>query len=486
MILKFVFEGEIHRCSKLPDNMSGLLDAIRLSFKDTLPPKFKLKYEDPDGDRVILLNDEDYQAMLEMNTGSSPGSVKIYVEAAEEGFSAKSESIQQSSSENVGLKQDPVDAKANQDPLAGINGIEQIEQTSSVIVIRPKKDENSPVQKDLPKEEEKEPVISKEEPVKSQEPEPIKSQEPLPNNASEEPVKLAEKSAESKKEEPILAKDPEVEDEDISKELAFEEMLKRAENMDSSRSLDPQLRRTIEYAALNTIKANLGLISTVIKDSLVESRPAASSASKDIVIDTISYLQFLIPHVEGISPKTIEEINRTLKLLASQVQDINAEKGQKIPEKRPFYPPEEVKNEPINPKPFNRPGFGVTLVREVHQLPAELTTNDFVVYKTICLKNTGLLTWPEGTVLQSVGPIAGQEMKIGSLEPEKEKTTVVVIDTPQKVGRFVSTWRVTFTGENGERKTIGDPIELVLQIKDAGLNKSMVVVPGTAIFYLLI
>lgn len=500
MILKFVYNGEIHRCSKHPDNIPALLEAIAASFKDTLPEKFKLKYEDPDGDKIILLNDEDYKAMLEMGVPGGPTSVKIFIEASEDGFSSQVHPKMQ-------VEDSSVEKDSRNKPL-----LDNIEQAESIIIQKPQiiadqdkklepegsksndfeiKRVSSEIIEELPNEEPKEDV-SKPQEVQSkpeekvQEEVPLKKEEPL----KEEPVKdsqpqqlpIHESKPLPKKKEPefITGGRPDDEEDNSSKELTFDAVLKRAENMSASYPLDPQLKRTIENTALNTIKANLPIISAAVKDSIVETKPEVSSVSKEIVTDTISYLSYLIPNIEGITSKSVEQINETLRLLTAQVEGISSQK--KAPEQwKPFIPQEEEKVQQPVPKPMKKPGYGVALVREINQLPAELTTNDFVVYKTICLKNTGTIAWPENATLQSLGQINGQPVKIGSLEPGEEKTTVLVIDTPRRGGKFLSPWRVVSVAPNGETKNVGDPFELVLNIKEVE-NQSKFKIPG--IFFL--
>ena len=76
--LKICFANEIHKLSKIPTNFEGFLISIRSIFKLELPEYFNLKYEDIDGDRVMLLNDEDYQSFLDTARGLKK-SAKVYI-----------------------------------------------------------------------------------------------------------------------------------------------------------------------------------------------------------------------------------------------------------------------------------------------------------------------------------------------------------------------------------------------------------------------
>ena len=63
--LKICFANEIHKSSKIPRNFEGLMATIRSIFRTELPEYFDLKYEDVDGDKIMLLNDDDYQSFLD-------------------------------------------------------------------------------------------------------------------------------------------------------------------------------------------------------------------------------------------------------------------------------------------------------------------------------------------------------------------------------------------------------------------------------------
>ena len=63
MIIKLVFQGEIHRISKLPESFEALMEYALKSFKERMPDIFTLQYQDCDGDLVMLTNNEDYKAM---------------------------------------------------------------------------------------------------------------------------------------------------------------------------------------------------------------------------------------------------------------------------------------------------------------------------------------------------------------------------------------------------------------------------------------
>jgi hypothetical protein len=79
--LKFCFNGEIHRCSKIPEGFGALVDSFRNTFKENIPENFVLSYDDPEDDRVTLANDEDYVALIKYGTRTYSDAVKIFVVA---------------------------------------------------------------------------------------------------------------------------------------------------------------------------------------------------------------------------------------------------------------------------------------------------------------------------------------------------------------------------------------------------------------------
>jgi CRISPR/Cas system CSM-associated protein Csm5 (group 7 of RAMP superfamily) len=79
MTLKFCFGNEIHKCPKIPQNFSALLDVIKNIFKDQINDNFVLQYQDSDGDKVMLKSEDDYKSFIESELKTATKAVKIYV-----------------------------------------------------------------------------------------------------------------------------------------------------------------------------------------------------------------------------------------------------------------------------------------------------------------------------------------------------------------------------------------------------------------------
>ena len=95
MPVKVYFNEEIHRFTKLPENLKALTQLITSTFKSELPPAWKLQYTDQDGDLVMLTHEHDYQELLttESQDSSQDSSLtfKLYIIANQGMISANSQ-----------------------------------------------------------------------------------------------------------------------------------------------------------------------------------------------------------------------------------------------------------------------------------------------------------------------------------------------------------------------------------------------------------
>jgi len=79
MSIKLCYNNEIHRVSKLPADLKALLDTVQTIFKGSLPEHFALQYDDIDGDRITVCNDDDYKSMTEADMNNSTKTIKVYI-----------------------------------------------------------------------------------------------------------------------------------------------------------------------------------------------------------------------------------------------------------------------------------------------------------------------------------------------------------------------------------------------------------------------
>lgn len=84
MSLKLIHKSEIHKITNQPQNFFCLLKTIREVFSDDLPSQFTLRYEDNEGDMVVISNDDDYQLARESEPLNNSKCLKIFLNDADE------------------------------------------------------------------------------------------------------------------------------------------------------------------------------------------------------------------------------------------------------------------------------------------------------------------------------------------------------------------------------------------------------------------
>ena len=72
------FEGQIYNLSTFPSSFEDLIAKIKQHFTDTLPKPWSLQYEDYDGDRIMLVHNEDFEALTK-ELGNSFEHLKVYI-----------------------------------------------------------------------------------------------------------------------------------------------------------------------------------------------------------------------------------------------------------------------------------------------------------------------------------------------------------------------------------------------------------------------
>lgn len=83
VLIKLKLRGEIHLLSKSPESYEHLLKAIQNSFNLPSVKNLKLSYTDSDGDRIILQNEEDFEAMVDLDEENKK-TFKIDIEECED------------------------------------------------------------------------------------------------------------------------------------------------------------------------------------------------------------------------------------------------------------------------------------------------------------------------------------------------------------------------------------------------------------------
>lgn len=130
MIIKIIFNKEVHLHSKLPKDFADLQDFIRQSFTNKLPQNFQIHYVDSDGDKVVLGCDEDLEALLQIEE-LNKNPLKILVSRIDEnGVDFSDEEIINSSEINPSVIsiQNPI-------PLPSINDVKEEKANSPTLLV---------------------------------------------------------------------------------------------------------------------------------------------------------------------------------------------------------------------------------------------------------------------------------------------------------------------------------------------------------------
>jgi hypothetical protein len=96
-----------------------------------------------------------------------------------------------------------------------------------------------------------------------------------------------------------------------------------------------------------------------------------------------------------------------------------------------------------------------SFLKELSTIPERIETKDLMIYKTISIRNEGTKPWPKTAFIESEGEIIGEACKLPSIEAGKEFTTVLIIRSPAKAGKFSSKWRFGYLDDKNHKKSFG-------------------------------
>jgi hypothetical protein len=527
MNLKFCFNNEIHKCSKIPQSFGILVDTIKNIFKENIPENFSLKYEDSDGDKVMLTNDEDYKAFIESEVKTASKAVKIYVVPKDMGSSGLDDSmIKFTTSQKIVIPEaEPlpvttaplkVEEKIEESNLKSINQYSFISQPEQEI---PKADEVVAVTSLVEKIEEN----KVEEPKKEEEPvdivpkvdikeEEVFEAKPVEDKPLEVEEKLNIEEADQKQPE-IVPDVVNVEVKEEPKPVEEVPVEKISEIVEKKEEEKPEVvpefvnsKNQIKEIVYDCILDQLPQIAFYVKNFLednakdfqapvnqpkaVHDRVCCDGCNTNPIVG-IRYKCGTCPDFDlcekcesdfaDSHPHPLLKIRRPNMMngifscpnarnnvCKDQPKKEEPQVELKIQLESKVQPAPEKKVEEIlfAPKVELSP-HNVVLVREVSMVPEVVSEKDLVVYKTIELKNTGTVDWPKNTYAKSNSDIKSENSMLQSIAPGKNVTVVLIIKSPCKGGNYTMPWQIYYNDEQGNPTSIGLPFNVTFEIQAA-------------------
>jgi len=115
---------------------------------------------------------------------------------------------------------------------------------------------------------------------------------------------------------------------------------------------------------------------------------------------------------------------------------------------------------------FQQMPLDVQLVHESSTGSDVITETDTNIYKTIEIKNTGIIDWPTNSIMESIRDrIKGENVVLQALAPNKSIDVVLVIKSPCKTGKYTMPWRLCYNDEKGDSRVIGEPFNVTFEIQ---------------------
>lgn len=79
MAVKIYFKDNIHRLTKLPENLTTLIAQISSLLKNELTSSFKIRYLDSEGDYINVSHEHDFKELLELEKATPESTLKLYI-----------------------------------------------------------------------------------------------------------------------------------------------------------------------------------------------------------------------------------------------------------------------------------------------------------------------------------------------------------------------------------------------------------------------
>jgi hypothetical protein len=470
LTLKFCFQNEIHKCSKLPTDYESLLQAVQTVFKDQLAGAFDLQYEDCDGDKVMLSNEEDYQAMLESESKNK--SVKVYITPKGEQalFQMRASTLSNNSNESpVILKTEDnfqiIDKKPVESKIVEIPQIEGIKEVEI-------KDEDLP---QLNQETQTIIKVLKDLPVQTSEIKPEVVEEKV------DIMKLVNKALEEK-----------------IPELTKSIQEKMTQSMMASQKVDSNDNKEVVHTFVKCDGCGVKpIIGARYKCSVCYDFDYCQNceASKEHAHPFLKIKDSAKQRHYGMDDQPFQGMKKRCaywkcKALEGFMGACGKAQEQAEAIKAVFHPQEEVKVEqpkqeepkkevPKKPEAPKQPIeeiklYDVALVKEIKSVPEVVYPADKELYKTIVIKNTGIMDYPAGAYIKNLDQEWSQKVLLPVLEIGKEYSCILRIKSKQTIGKHIAKWSVAFRNDQAEEEVVGSPLVITYEVVEKQYSNDIV------------
>jgi hypothetical protein len=462
MFIKLCLNNEIHKLSALPKSFLALRDSVQSVFKGSLPSTYALQYEDSDSDKVMIANDEDFQAMIQAAPKGSQ-SIKVYVISSENGFSQNSLEI-----ENFEIIQKQDSKPEIQEISTTISEIKLLEEVQPVVeTFKPVA--SSMWASSIQKEEDLRSLITDvlyenigalASVVKDYIQDPALSQSTRPSTTESSTKKITEQpvhnyvTCDGCGAKPITG---------IRYKCSV------CEDFDFCEKCEASVEHPHSFLKIkNPAQAPKAIFTVINEDEKPQECPRQRGQC---------------PRNRGQCPFG-GKLGQLRQQFRENPQKFIDEKSQQFSENPSKFVEEQAKNLNLQGNPFVQlimqnlsqfaqpklPVYNWELLREVSTIPAKPTDKDLVIYKTISIKNTGEAEWPKTTVLSNV-EMVGQTTKLLQLLPGKEMSAILIINSPRKAGKYTSTWNLSYLDAENKINIVGKPITVSYEVFDSTPKK---------------
>jgi len=463
MPIKVCYKSEIHRVAKSPKDFASLLQALKEIFRNEIPPKFSLQYEDAEGDKIVLANDEDYKLALDSDASKT---LKIYLNEVED--ASNTSFISKNVLDNLDLASD-----------------EKVEKISKNISPEPSKQQNyfEATIDDIKMCEETNHNFRRH--LRTKRKKDVKySNIPCECRGAMEPCRdcfgtglLTNKEAKKREMLQNLVKDA------LYKELPkivneVSTMLRKPEQS-AKKVVEEDINKPIHHGVTCDVCNVKPIVGVRYKCSVTEDydmcekceavadHPYPLLKIKNDSQHPIQVITILNEDAYPAQPR-VQETQNWLNNLLSAVTGNAAQNGPTQKQNTQTAPVKVNKQEEetLKEKCEETPRvveeetpkgnlFDATFVREINTIPEKIQVSDLIIYKTISLKNNGTGAWPKNAFIESEGEIFGENCKLPAIEAGKEFSTVLIIQSPKKFGNFQSKWRFGYVDEKGAKQLFG-------------------------------